>query len=117
MLDNMFSQAYQQEIFIFGGKPVSFKADDGRTLDYTNINMISKLKGQGAFGYTTVPVKWGSSQDIKDLQDLPTPFSIMATLENVSDGKKAEIMILGVDLKTVKFFELVPKQKTQAKAS
>lgn len=116
MLDQL-SNTYQQEIFIFGGKPVNFKSDDGRTYDYVKINMLSKLKGQGAFGYTTVPVKWGSSQDISEIQDLPTPFSVMATMENVSDGKTNEMVILDVDLKSVKYFDLVPKQKSQLKAS
>lgn len=60
---------------------------DGVLHNFTKIFVFTEL-GDGGFGSATVEYKWGTSDNIKKIQDLPFPITAKIQMEIVTNGNK-----------------------------
>ena len=66
---------------------------DGTLHNFTKIFVMTDLSKESGFGSSTVEYKWGSSENIKKIQDLPFPFTAKISMEIVTNGNKQMTII------------------------
>ena len=65
---------------------------EGVLHNYTKIYVETPF-GETGFGYSTAEYKWGTSENIKKIQDLQYPFNAKITMEIVTNGNKTMTII------------------------
>ncbi|MEB3767725.1 hypothetical protein [Acinetobacter sp. MD2] len=83
---------FTTEAVITGAKHYN-NAIDGVKHDFTKVFVMTDLAEQSGFGKATVEYKWGSSENIKKIQDLNFPFNAKIVLEIVTTGSRQTTII------------------------
>lgn len=66
---------------------------DGVLHNFTKVFVMTDLAEQSGFGAATVEYKWGSSENIKKIQDMNFPFNAKIALEIVTTGTRQTTII------------------------
>lgn len=75
------------DAIISGGKHYNDTVDGVRH-DFTKIFVMTELNKESGFGAATVEYKWGTSENIKKIQDIPVPFNAKIHMEIITNGNK-----------------------------
>lgn len=78
---------FTTESVVTGGKHYNDTVDGVRH-DFTKIFVMTDLSDSLGFGSATVEYKWGTSENIKKIRDIPTPFTAKISMEIVTNGNK-----------------------------
>jgi hypothetical protein len=65
---------------------------DGVLHNFTKIYVMTEF-GDSGFGAATVEYKWGTSDNVKKIQDLPFPIEAEIQMELVTNGNKQMTII------------------------
>lgn len=65
---------------------------DGVLHNFTKIYVMTEF-GDSGFGAATVEYKWGTSENVKKIQDLPFPLEAQIQMELVTNGNKQMTII------------------------
>lgn len=66
---------------------------DGTLHNFTKIFVMTDLSSESGFGSATVEYKWGTSENIKKIQDAQFPINAKITMEIVTNGNKQMTII------------------------
>lgn len=66
---------------------------DGVLHNFTKLFVMTDLAEQSGFGAATVEYKWGSSENIKKIQDMNFPFKAKIAFEIVTTGTRQTTII------------------------
>lgn len=78
---------FKSNAVVTGGKAYNDTVD-GVQHNFTKIYVMTDLSEQSGFGSATVEYKWGDSENIKKIQDIPTPFNAEISMEIVTTGSR-----------------------------
>lgn len=89
---------FKTEMIILGAK--SSKGDfNGKPYDSTTVFYQADLQsGENFVGQVGESIKWGTSFNFERIKHLSYPFTCIATMEQVSNGKSSVLILVDLDL-------------------
>lgn len=94
---------FTTDAVITGAKSYN-NAVDGVQHNFTKIFVMTDLSNESGVGSATVEYKWGTSENIKKIQDATFPIQAKVDMEIVTNGNKQMTVVHDV--------KIVPAQKT-----